>query len=167
VGPAVTSQPTVRIYLVRHGEAKPDAVDAARPLSERGRAEVAHVARLAAGLRPAIAEIQHSGLLRARQTAEILAAQLAPARGVRAIEGLAPNDEPAGTLAECEVAAEPVMLVGHLPHLGRLASALLVGSAGREVIRFDTGTLVCLARGAGGWCVEWVIGPRLGEPPKE
>lgn len=156
----------MRIYLVRHGEAQPEAVDAARALSERGRAEIARVAGLAAGLRPAIAEIRHSGLLRARQTAEILAAQLTPARGVRAIEGLAPTDEPAGTRAECEAAAEPVMLVGHLPHLGRLASALLIGSGGRELIRFDTGTLVCLAKGDGGWWVEWVIGPRLGEPPK-
>jgi phosphohistidine phosphatase len=154
-----------RIYLVRHGDATPDAVDSARPLSERGRAEVARVARLAAGRRPAIAEIRHSGLLRARQTAEILAAQLAPAGGIRAIEGLGPLDEPAAALAECEAAGEPVMLVGHLPHLGRLASALLAGSAGPALIRFDAGTLACLARADAGWCIEWVIGPHVDELP--
>jgi phosphohistidine phosphatase len=155
----------VRIYLVRHGEATPDHVDPARPLSERGRAQIERVARLAAALRPGVAEIRHSGLLRARQTAEILAAHLAPANGVRAVEGLTPDDEPARARAACEAAGEPVMLVGHLPHLGRLASALLVDNPGKELIRFDTGTLVGLLGGEGVWAVEWVLGPRLDEPP--
>ena len=149
------------IYLVRHGEARPDPDDAVRPLSERGRAEVERVARLVALARPPVAEIRHSGLLRARQTAEILAAALAPAGGVRAHEGFAPGDEPGIAAAACEAATEPVMLVGHMPHLGRLASRLLIGEAGREVIRFETATVACLARTERGWVVEWVVGPRL------
>ncbi len=157
----------MRIYLVRHGEAKLESVDAARPLSERGRAEIERVAVLSARLGPAIAEIRHSGLLRARQTAEILAARLVPPPAVGPMEGLAPGDDPARAADACEAATEPLVLVGHLPHLGRLASALLIGHAGKELIRFDTGTLVCLAKGEGGWWVEWVLGPRLGEPPKE
>jgi phosphohistidine phosphatase len=149
------------IYLVRHGEARPDADDASRALSERGRAEIERVARLVAALRPPVAEIRHSGLLRARQTAEILAAALAPSGGVRAFEGLAPGDEPTIAAAECEAATEPVVLVGHMPHLGRLASRLLLGEAGRELIRFETGTVACLSRGERGWVVEWVVAPRL------
>src|SRR5262245_15486247 len=133
------------IYLVRHGEARPDPDDASRVLSERGRGEVERVARLVAALRPPVAEIRHSGLVRARQTAEILAAALGPSRGVRAAEGLAPGDEPAVAAAECEAATEPVVLVGHMPHLGRLVSRLLIGEAGRELIRFETGTVACLS----------------------
>ena len=149
------------IYLVRHGEARPDVDDASRPLSERGRAEIERVARLVAVLRPAVAEIRHSGLLRGRQTAEILAAALGPARGVRAAGGLAPSDEPGVAAAECEAATEPILLVGHMPHLGRLASRLLIGEAGRELIRFETGTVACLSRAERGWVVDWLITPRL------
>jgi phosphohistidine phosphatase len=149
------------IYLVRHGAARPDTDDASRPLSERGRAEIERVARLVAVLHPPVAEILHSGLLRARQTAEILAAVLAPTRGVRAAGGLAPGDEPGVAAAECESAAEPVLLVGHMPHLGRLASRLLIGEAGRELIHFETGTVACLSRVERAWIVEWVIAPRL------
>jgi phosphohistidine phosphatase len=155
----------MRIYLVRHGEALPDGVDSARPLSQRGRAEVERVAHLVARLQPGVAEIRHSGLLRARQTAEILGGRLAPARGVHAVEGLGPMDDPAGARGECDAATEPLLLVGHLPHLGRLVSHLLLGAPGRELIRFHPGTLVALARGDGGWAVEWVLGPGLDDSP--
>jgi len=147
------------IYLVRHGEAMPGHDDAARPLSDRGRAEIERVARLAAdlGLRPA--RIRHSGVLRARETADILAAHLAPAGGVEPGEGLAPDDEPERAAVDCELAREPLMLVGHLPHLGRLASHLLVGDPRRNLVRFGTGTLVALVKGNGGFLVDWVIRP--------
>lgn len=149
----------MRIYLVRHGEAVPEHVDPARPLSARGRAEIERVAAEVARLGWRVAEIRHSGLTRARQTAEMLAARLAPERGVRAVEGLRPDDDPHRLAAECEATREPVMLVGHLPHLGRLASLLLLGDPGRELIRFGTGTVAGLARTDGGFLVECVIGP--------
>ena len=147
------------IYLVRHGDAVAETVDAARPLSPRGRAEVERMADLAAGLGLRVAEIRHSGLVRARQTAEILAARLAPRRGVRAAEGLRPDDDPLPLAVECETAREPLMLVGHLPHLGRLASRLLIGAAGRELIRFSPATIAGLVRGDGGFLIECVIRP--------
>ncbi|MBI3989381.1 MAG: hypothetical protein HY347_07165 [candidate division NC10 bacterium] len=52
--------------------------------------------------------------------------------------------------AVLEAAQEPLMLVGHLPHLSRLTSALLVGDPEREVIRFRMGAIVCLSKTAGG-----------------
>jgi phosphohistidine phosphatase len=147
------------VYLMRHGDAKSEAEDPARPLSDRGRAQVERVARLLAGRGVAVAEIRHSGLLRARQTAEVLAAHLHPARGVRAVEGLAPNDDPAQARAECEGAVEPLALVGHLPHLARLATALLGPDPGREPIQFETAAVACLGQGELGWALEWLVGP--------
>ncbi|MBI3458318.1 MAG: phosphohistidine phosphatase SixA [Candidatus Rokubacteria bacterium] len=147
------------IYLVRHGEAKPDTEDPARPLSGRGRDEIERVAREATRLSFRVAEIRHSGLLRAQQTAEILAAHLAPARGIRAVDGLRPDDDPEGIRPECEAAADPVMLVGHLPHLGRLAALLLVEDPERELIPFETGTMAALARTEGRWVVLHVLVP--------
>jgi phosphohistidine phosphatase len=149
------------IYLVRHGEALPGGDDAARPLSDRGRAEIERVAALAVRLGLRAHEIRHSGLARARQTAEILAARLAPPSGVTAAPGLGPADDPSIAARECERQPDLLMLVGHLPHLGRLASLLLTGHTGRELIRFGTGTIAALARGDGGFLVELVIRPDM------
>ena len=149
------------VYLVQHGEAKPDAEDFTRLLTERGREEVQRVARHAAALGLQIAEIRHSGKLRARQTAEIFAAAFAPAHGVQEMDGLAPGDAPAKASREIESAREPLMLVGHLPHLGRLALLLLIGRPEPEIIRFRNGAIVCLSRVDARWLLQWILTPEL------
>lgn len=151
----------MHVYLVQHGEAKTEAQDAERPLTDRGRDEVRRVACRAALLGLPLAEICHSGKLRAAQTAELMAEHLRPSRGVRAIECLAPTDDPAKVRAELEAAREPLMLVGHLPHLGRLASSLLVGDPQREILRFRNGAVVSLAREEGRWFLRWILTPEL------
>ncbi len=153
----------LRHYLVRHGEAKADMEDPARPLSNRGREEVQRVARRAAILRLEVSQIRHSDKLRARQTAEILAEHLAPRLGIRQIEGLTPGDEPDRVLAELEAAGEPLMLVGHLPHLSRLVSALVLGDSEKEIIWPDAGTMVCLAKTERGFRLLWVFTPELAQ----
>lgn len=151
----------MRCYLVRHGEAKGGVEDAARPLSGRGREEVTRMARhvVAAGIR--IAEIHHSDKLRARQTAEILAEHLSPARGIHEAKGLAPMDDPDTARALIEAAREPVMLVGHLPHLSRLASALVLGDSEREILQFKAGAIACLDRVEGRFLLQWLLIPDL------
>lgn len=151
----------MQVYLVQHGEAKPEAEDPARPLTDRGREEVRRVAERTAALGIQVAEIRHSEKLRARQTAEIFAAALCPSRGMREMEGLAPADDPGKARAAIESAREPLMLVGHLPHLSRLASLLLVGDFGREIIRFRNGAIVCLVQVEGRWLLQWTITPEL------
>lgn len=148
-------------YLVRHGEAKAETEDPARPLSDRGREEVQRVARHAAAFRLEVAEIRHSGKLRARQTAEILAEHLLPRRGVNEAGGLAPNDDPGKARAELDAAKEPLMLVGHLPHLSRLASAVLVGDPEKEIISLGMAAIVCLARTERGFRLLWILNPEM------
>ena len=151
----------MRCYLVRHGTAAPGPDDRARPLTTEGRAEVEATtqALLAHGVE--VAAIHHSGLARARETAEILGRALAPPRGVHAATGLAPEDDPDVARAELELAREPLMLVGHLPHLARLAAAL-VGAAGMEGFRFSPGMALGLRRDPGGWELDLVVPPRVG-----
>lgn len=149
------------LYLVQHGEAKSETEDPARPLSEGGRQAVERVGRHAAALRLLVAEIRHSGKLRARQTAEIFARHLLPLRGVREADGLAPDDDPGKAVAAIEAAAESLMLVGHLPQLRRLASCLLVGEPDREIVRFRNGGIVCLAKAGTGWRLQWILTPEL------
>jgi phosphohistidine phosphatase len=146
-------------YLVRHGEAEPEHLSRRRPLTSDGRREVEKVARAAAARRLKIAEILHSDKLRAQETAEILARFLSPARGVRKTSGLSPEDDPLLAKAELEAAEESLMLVGHLPHVGRLAALLLVGDSEKTVVNFTPATMVCLARAQGTWRLGWTLSP--------
>jgi len=151
----------MRLYLVQHGEAKSKAEDPQRPLTERGREDVARVAAFAtrAGLR--VEQIRHSGRRRAEETASILAEHLSPAEGVVAMPGLAPQDDvrPVADILQDET--RPVMLVGHLPFLDRLASLLVTGDAGRSIVRFQKGGIVCLVREDERWAVGWMVTPDL------
>ena len=151
----------MQVYLAQHGEAKPEAEDPARPLTDRGREEVRRVARQAAVLGLQVAEIRHSGKLRSRQTAEIFAAALTPLHGIREMDGLGPADDTGKARAEVESAREPWLLVGHLPHLSRLASLLLAGDPGREIIRFRNGAIVCLVQAEGRWLLQWIVTPEM------
>ncbi|HEY1267803.1 MAG TPA: phosphohistidine phosphatase SixA [Candidatus Binatia bacterium] len=148
----------MEFFLVRHGDARSSSEDPRRPLSERGREEVEAVARAAAN-RIAVSAIFHSDKLRARQTAEIVARFVSTQNGVKEISGLAPDDDPWTAKAELETAEAPVMLVGHLPHLARLASLLLTGQSERPTVDFSTATAVCLARERGAWSFCWSIAP--------
>ena len=151
----------MQIYLVQHGLAKSKDEDPARSLTPAGREEVERVARAAAAadLRPA--SILHSGKTRAQQTAEIFAAHLKPARGVHAVEGLAPRDEPERIRERLERADEPLMLVGHLPHLSRLAALSLAGAPEREIVAFRNAGVVCLEGKGGRFAVRWILTPEL------
>ncbi len=154
----------MHVYLVRHGEARAAMDDGARPLTDRGREQVQRVARHAAALGLQVPQIRHSGKLRARETAEILAEHLAPARGLQELKGLNPGDDPAMAKAAIEAMSESVMLVGHLPHLSRLASSLLVGDPGKELIRFAEAAFACLARNESGWLLQWILAPEIARP---
>jgi phosphohistidine phosphatase len=149
------------IYLVQHGEALPESEDPGRPLSETGRAETLRIAEVAAGYRVRVARIEHSGKLRARQTAEIFAAQLRPASGVTERQGLAPRDD-VGPVAAALDPASDLMLVGHLPFMARLLGQLVCEDPERHPFRFQGGGIVCLDRDEGGWHIRWALMPRIG-----
>ena len=151
----------MRCDLVRHGDALAVELDPRRPLSERGRAEVAKLAKLAAARDVRVAEICHSGILRARETAEILALSLRPPNGIRQIGGLLPEDDPIIGKAEIESSNHPTMLVGHLPYMGRLAALLVTGDAARGIIEFAPATMVCCSQIGSIWRMDWQINPAL------
>jgi phosphohistidine phosphatase len=151
----------MELFLVQHGEAKPEQEDPERPLSDRGRADVERTARAAARIGLEVGAIRHSGKLRARQTAEILARELKPAGGVSELPGLAPKDDPAAARRAVEALSAPLMLVGHLPHLSRLASSLLVGDPEKEIVAFQMGGIVRLVETDGRWRVRFALTPEM------
>jgi phosphohistidine phosphatase len=152
----------MKLYLVQHGEATTEEVDPARPLTAKGRSDVQKIASFlkGAGVRPGA--ILHSGKTRARQTAEIIAAQLGPDCQVTERDGLAPNDPVKGIASEISGMANDLMIVGHLPFLGKLASLLLSGSESKNAVAFRQGGAVCLQRNEDqSWQVAWMVTPEL------
>ena len=125
------------LYLVRHasaadrGEDWPD--DDKRPLTARG---VARFKESVDGMRKLgveVDEIFTSPLIRAKQTAELMAAGLSGKPTVRTLDALAPGHSPGTLMAQLARSAKRrrIVLVGHEPGLGELAAHLI--GAGRAL----------------------------------
>lgn len=147
----------MEIYLVRHGEAKSEYEDPERPLTDKGRRDVSIVAEYAATLGLKISKIYHSEKLRAKQTAEILYQKLKPKNGLEQVQGLAPSDDIQATIKMIENAKDSIMIVGHLPHLSKLLSALVAGDQNKKLLEFDAGGIVCIAKKNEHWLIRWSL----------
>jgi phosphohistidine phosphatase len=149
----------MRAYLVRHGEALDQLEDPARPLSDKGEEDIERLAALLAQRFQILpGYIFHSPKQRAEQTADIVSKALSLTLVPEKTDGLAPMDDPAVWAEQLETMEKDTMLVGHLPHLSRLASLLLLWDTNREILNFTPGTVVCLEK-TGGWRVKWMISP--------
>ncbi len=150
------------LYLVQHAQSKSEAEDPARPLGENGQTTATRMAGLFAHLQPRITALWHSDKLRARQTAEIFARSLRATDKLQQVAGLAPMDGVKPVVARLQQHLEDLLIVGHLPHLSRLASQLLVGDTEHNVIAFQMAGIVCLQRDASGqWSLWWMLTPEL------
>lgn len=153
---------SMKIYLVQHGDAVSKDDDPDRPLSASGRNDVESVSRFLGRAGIAIDGILHSGKLRARQTAELLAAQLAPDLALQTNENINPLDLPATVAEEIDRWQNDTLLVGHLPHMAKLATLLLTGREEPVIITFTPGTVVCLERSKNiRWSLKWLLSPDL------
>jgi phosphohistidine phosphatase len=122
---------TRELYIVRHaiaeerGDEWPD--DTKRPLTKRGMERFREVVRGLRAIGVAPEQILTSPLVRAAQTAAILASGLDGKPPVKTLGALAPGHAPATTLAQLGKAtrAERLAVVGHEPDLGLLAAYLI------------------------------------------
>ncbi|MFA5057140.1 MAG: phosphohistidine phosphatase SixA [Opitutaceae bacterium] len=161
----------MKLFLVRHGHALADKDDARRALSARGH-EVTK--RVAAFLRPsrALAAVQavwHSPLVRSRETAELLVKELGLDVLLIETPGLLPEDDPVAVADRLERADQVVMIVGHEPQLGALATLLVRGKL--KPVGFDVRKSAVLAfettggqhkkTGRARWCLRWHLSPEL------
>jgi phosphohistidine phosphatase len=150
------------LYLVQHGDAKRKEEDPARPLSEKGLRDITRVASYISQLDIKVYKIFHSTKLRARQTAEVLSVNLNPAKGMSEVDGLSPMDDPAIWAGRLKDVPDDITLVGHLPHLARLASVLLCGDAGKNPVSFRMAGVVCMRKDdKGAWSLQWVLTPEM------
>jgi phosphohistidine phosphatase len=132
-------------------------------LTEKGKKEVITVSRVASGLNIKPSQIYHSGKLRAKQTAEIIASALKiPILSVQATQGLNPNDDIRPWAERISNEKEDLMIVGHLPFLEKLTSFLLCGNENARLVLFRYGAIVCLdQKGDKDWAVRWILTPEM------
>ncbi len=159
---------TFELYLIRHGlaeergEAWPD--DAKRPLTEEGMSRLRKQARGLARLGVTVDIVLTSPLVRARQTAEIIAAGLDPRPHLATIDSLAPDGSFAALAADLEKHARKarIALVGHEPDIGALAGRLI---GAKQPIEFKKGAVcridVEALPPAGPGALRWLLTPRI------
>lgn len=141
---ALGCHPVQKIYLVRHGiAADPDewkGPDDSRPLNAKGRRSFRETARAFARLGERVELVCTSPLVRAVQTAEVLAGVL-ELDEVTVLEELR-ADVPVQRLLErvAELPAKRIALVGHDPQLSGAAAAL--GRVEPARIEFPKGAIV-------------------------
>ena len=132
------------LYVIRHGlaeergDAWPD--DSKRPLTDEGMSRIRKAARALARIGVTIEVVLTSPLVRARQTAEQLAAGLDPRPSMVNVDSLAPDGSYAAVIADLEKHGRKcrIALVGHEPMIGELA-ARFIGS--RHPIEFRKGAV--------------------------
>lgn len=127
------------LVLWRHCEAAPGVPDEARPLTPRGVAQAKAMATWLAQRLPQDCRILVSAALRAQQTARALGRDFETTADV----GTATTVQTLLDAAGWPDAGEDVLVVGHQPTLGEVASLLLEGEAsGRSV---GTGAVLWLS----------------------
>ncbi|MFT3783500.1 MAG: histidine phosphatase family protein [Nibricoccus sp.] len=160
------------IYLIRHAHAVDADEDPRRPLSARGQSQLRQLLRFFQN-RAAFQPLQfwHSPLLRARQTAELLAGGLKSQPALIETSGLLPDDSPDELADRLEGSHEPdrIGVVGHLPHLSALATLLVRGKNGAEIFDFKKAAILALEAtgrshkktGRALWEVCWFVTPEV------
>lgn len=153
----------MKLYCVRHGEAQDASVNPERALTPQGQADVNKVAHHLKRIGISISTILHSDKLRAKQTAEIFAKTLH-----------VPQISQCNDILDAEGPIKPIldmlpswqddtMLVGHLPFLFKLVSALVVNEENFfPIVNFPPSTVICLEFYENDrWIINWHLVPRL------
>ena len=152
----------MKLYLVQHGHAVSKQEDPERPLSDKGRTDLARIADFIKPLKIEVKYLWHSSKARAIQTAEILADVVRIKKACSERDGLSPNDEIIAVEKDIIKAGGNVMVIGHMPFLSKLASELLSGSEVANTVRFRQGGILCMNYDKDtGWQIEWMITPDL------
>jgi phosphohistidine phosphatase len=161
----------VRLLIIRHGPAGDrDAWEAEgrddrlRPLTPDGKKEVRRVAEGLATLVPKIDLLATSPLVRAAQTAEIVADHY-DCKSVT-LDALAPEGDPHKTVHWLGVqrSVRIVALVGHEPDLGTLAGYLLTGKPSSFLDLKKSGACLLEVNDPpkpGDAILEWLLPPRV------
>ena len=161
----------MKLYLLRHadaGEASAEGytTDAARTLTPKGIKRTRQLANALRQMEITFDVILSSPLIRAQQTAEIVARSLGSEKQLRLVSQLAPDAALTDALTLIESAGpktNSLLLVGHEPNLSRLISLLCTGGTNLG-LTFKKGGLcrleLCEVKSGPCATLEWLLSPR-------
>jgi phosphohistidine phosphatase len=129
------------LYVLRHGRAGirdrhmwPD--DSLRPLTDDGRKRLRSIARAMNDIGLRFDLVLSSPYLRARETAEIVVAEIQAGKSLELTPYLEPDGDPASLVADIVARGDSlgsILLVGHEPYLSDFISTLLTGDTGMSM----------------------------------
>ncbi|MBC8413096.1 MAG: phosphohistidine phosphatase SixA [Nitrospira sp.] len=150
----------MRLYLVQHAASRSKEIDATQSLSNGGVSDLEKIGGFLKGLKIEVRQIGHSGKMRSLQTAQMLAEHITSDMGILEVDGLLPMDDPCVWAERACKLNQDEMLVGHLPHMAKMAALLVSGNKEKDVIEFANGCVVCLkTEDRINWCVDWILKP--------
>jgi phosphohistidine phosphatase len=161
----------MEIYLLRHGIAVERGTpgfenDAARPLTPKGKRQLRQTTDALRKINPIFDLILSSPFLRAKETAEIVAAGLKLKKNLKFSDALAPEngvEKFVGQLQKIKPAPKQILLVGHEPFLSGLISLLVTGGSELQ-LDFKKGGLckLDLEKLSAGKCatLAWLLTPK-------
>ena len=139
----------MELYVARHARAADESRGGERPLTDAGKDDARRMGRALAAAGVRVAAVWHSRKLRSRETADLLAGAVGSGAELRERTDLEPLSDPSGVLDAVREEEGPVLLVGHLPHVERLASLLLTGDDDAEVVEVPPGAVLRFVSGEG------------------
>lgn len=160
----------MKLYILRHGDAGEASAegyttDAARALTAKGIKRTRQLANALRQMEITFDVILSSPLIRAQQTAEIVARSLAKEKQLRHASQLAPEGVLTDVLSLIEsvrAKADSILLVGHEPNLSRLISLLCTGGTnlGLTLKKGGLCRLELSEARSGSASLEWLLAPR-------
>jgi len=149
----------MKLYLMRHGEATASPQNPEQTLTPQGRSNLEKLAGQLAQKGIRVKQVFHSEKMRARQSAEIMAIQIAPDISLQAHSRIKPNDDPQLILDDIKQWHDDTLIVSHLPFIPGLLGLLLTSPQPSHPITFEPGTVICLSRENTSWQIEWIESP--------
>lgn len=152
----------MKLYLMQHGKPLSKEEDPERPLSGQGIEDIKKVADFLKNSGSQIVKVLHSGKKRAVQTAEIVSSELDPGIIPVKEEDLLPMDDVRKFADRVKEFGADILVVGHLPHLGKLASFLVTTNESIPIVTFQQGGVVCLSSVEDKpWTIDWMLVPGI------
>jgi phosphohistidine phosphatase len=155
------------VYFLRHASAGKSMLnpkkDERRPLDEEGTLQSRYIGRLLAGMDVQVDQIISSPLKRARQTASLVANELAFEQAVQLEDALRPEagfEQFQAMLARYRK-YEAVMVVGHNPSFTEFLSKSISSGAGAPQIDFKKGAVARVEMNGKTGTMQWLVTPKI------
>jgi phosphohistidine phosphatase len=155
------------LYFFRHASAGKTMLnpkkDERRPLDEEGILQARYVGRLLANMDVQVDQIISSPLKRARQTATLVANELAFEGAVQIDDALRPEAgfEQFRTMLARYKKYDSVMVVGHNPSFTEFLSKSVSSSAGAPNIDFKKGAVARVELNGRTGTLDWLVTPKI------